>query len=72
MPPLSLQMNAAYYNMLQLVRIHNSIPERLFQTRASEARLVKYDITLKKQKVLNFFQQNLYDSNVCNKQIKVM
>ena len=47
MTSISLQMMAAHRNMLQLVKLYNAIPQRLYQTRASAARLVKYDVTLK-------------------------
>ena len=42
-------------NMLQQVRVHKATPQRLYQTRASEARLVKQDLTLKKTKCIKFF-----------------
>ena len=49
-PILFLQMKATHYNKLQLLRIHNAIPQRLYQTRASEARSVKFDVTLNETK----------------------
>ena len=54
-PPLSLQKNATYCNTLQLVSIRNAIPQRLYQIRASEARLVQYDITINKTKSIKTF-----------------
>ena len=69
MRPVSLQMKETHCNMLQLVRIHNAHPQRLYQTRATEIRLVKYDATLKK--ILKKIHQNMYESYVYNTQIKV-